>query len=106
MMGGDAVFAVVTAELGQEAHRRLGSLRHELPEHPVHGLAERGALVVQFGREQITHVGVDGEPAGVEPADQLVGAGGVRVQGSVQHPHGVTVLEAHGRDLRLAGYRP
>ena len=96
------VFAVIAAQLGQEGHRALRALGDELAEHPVHGLSERGALVVQLGREQVTHFRVEGEPAVVEPPDQFVGAG-LRVQRSLQHPQRVTVLEAHGRDFRYVG---
>ncbi len=40
----DTVFAVITAELGEEGHRGLGALGDEFAEHPVHRLTERRPL--------------------------------------------------------------
>ena len=72
MLWQHTVFAVIAAELGKEGHRLLGALRDQFAEHPVQRLAERGALAVHVGRKQVAHRDVEGEPAGVEPVDELV----------------------------------
>ena len=90
----DTVFAVVATQLSEERHRLLGALGDQLAEQPRHRLGERGALVAHVGREQVAGRDVDGEPAGVEPADQFVGPQR-RVDRVAQHAQRVTVVESH-----------
>ena len=90
----DTVFAVVTAQLSQERHRLLGALRDHLGEQPRHRLGECGALCAHVGREQVARRDVDGEPAGVEPADQFVRPQR-RVDRVAQLAQRVTVIESH-----------
>ena len=99
------VFAVIATELREEGDRGLGALGHEFAEHPVHGLPECRALRRQLRWEQVPHVGVQGEPPGVEAAEQFVGFRLGIPQGSLQYPKRVTILQAHGRDFRRARYR-
>ena len=90
----DTVFAVVAAQLREERDGLLGALGDELAEQPRQRLGERRALRLHVGWEQVADRDVDGEPAGVEPADQFVGAqrGVDRV---AQHAQRVTVVESH-----------
>ena len=68
----DTVFAVIAAQLGEKRDRLLGALRDQLAEQPVSAWANAAALALHVGREQVAHRDVDGEPVGVEPADQFV----------------------------------
>ena len=90
----DTVFAVITAQLCQERHRLLGALGDELGEQPRHRLGERGSLRIHVRGEEIAHREVDGEPAGVEPADQFVGPV-LRVDRVAKHAQRVTVVDSH-----------
>ncbi|CFS01238.1 Uncharacterised protein [Mycobacterium tuberculosis] len=87
------VFAVVAAELGKKGHRFLGALRHQLAVHPVQRLPESGSLGAHVGWEQVAYRGVEGKPMGIEAADQFRV---VELEGVLQHPQRVPVLEAHG----------
>ena len=88
------VLAVVAAELGQKSHRLLGALGDQFAVHPVQRLGESGSLAVHFGREQVAHRDVEGEPVGVEPVDEIRLAAGeaVRREGVAQHPQCVSVI--------------
>ncbi len=66
------VFAVIPAELGKKGHRLRGALRDQLAVNPVQRVGESGSLAVHFGRKQIAHRDVEGEPVGVEPVDEFV----------------------------------
>ncbi len=90
----DTVFAVIAAQLSQECHRLLGALVDELTEQPRQGLAEHLELCAQIGRKQVTHRHVDGEPLGVELADQVLGPE-AWVDRVAQHPQPVAVVESH-----------
>ena len=70
---GHTVFAMIAAQLSQKGHRLLGPLVDELTEQPRHRLANAVALGRQIGRKQVAHRHVDGEPVGVELADQFLG---------------------------------
>lgn len=86
------VFAVIPAELGEEGHRLLGALLHQLAVDPVQCVAESGSLSVHFGREQVAHRAVDCEPVSVEPMDELAAIRVVRGQRVAQHPQRIGVL--------------
>ena len=60
-------------------------------------LAERPALVGQIRREQVAGGRIDGEPAGVEPADQRVGMRRLGVDGGAQRLQRVAIVESHVR---------
>ncbi len=97
------VFAMVPPELGQKRHRLPRAPRDQFAVHPVHRVAESGALGAHFGWEEIAHRGVEGEPMGVEAVHELAGitvgaraARGVRFEGVAQHGQRLDVLEAHG----------
>ena len=70
---GDTVFAVIAAQLSQEGHRLVRALVDELSEQPSQRLAEHVELGAEVGWKQVTHRDVDGEPLGIELADQLLG---------------------------------
>ena len=90
----DTVFAVVAAELREERHRLLGPLGDEFAEQPRQRVGEASRCAVHVGGKQVADRHVDGEPAGVEPPDQFVGAerGIDRVAQCAQR---VTVVESH-----------
>ncbi len=100
MPGQHTVFAMIPPELGQKRHRFLRPPRHQLAVHPVQRVAESHALGAHFGREQIAHRGVEGEPMRIEAVHQITGiARAARIagrEGVAQHPQRVGVLEAHG----------
>ena len=72
---GDTVLAVIAAQLREEGDGLLGALGDELAEQPGQRRGERDALLGHVGWEEVGGRGVDGEPAGVEPADQFLRAG-------------------------------
>ena len=96
---GDAVLAMIAAQLRQERHRLLGVLGREFSEKPAQGIGEGAALVVQIRREQLAHRVVEGEPRRVEAPHELIGAS-LAVQRGLQHPHRFAVFQAHGLDCR------
>ena len=88
---------MITAELRQKRHRRLGTLGGQLAVDPVQCMRERGSLVGHIWWKQVTHRDVEGKPSGVEPADEAVGiARGLTREGGVQHPQCICVGKAHG----------
>ena len=117
----DTVFAVVAAQLSEERHRLLGALGDQLGEQPRHRLGERGALRIHVRRKQVAGRDVDGEPAGVEPADQFVRTPAQgrprRAACAVRHGRrvprrpslggrGPTLANSGDHDQRRAGNRP
>jgi len=66
------VFAVILAELGKEGHRFLRALCDQFAVYPIQRVRESGSLVVHLRREQVAYRGVEGEPVGVEPADEFI----------------------------------
>ena len=71
------VFAMIAAKLRQKGDGLLGPLVDELTEQPRQGLAEHRELAAEIGREKVTHRQVDGEPLGIEVADQVLRRRGV-----------------------------
>lgn len=90
----DTVFAVIPSQLGKECHGFLRALLDELAEEPRHGLCKDRPLMRHIGREEVAGRAVDGEPTGIEAADQLVGAG-PRFDRCMQRRQCVTVVESH-----------
>ena len=68
-------FAVIPAKLGEERDRLLGALRDQLAVHPLQRVRESGSLAIHFGRKQVAHRDVEGEPVGVEAVDELAPEG-------------------------------
>ncbi len=91
---GHTVFAVIAAQLRQEGHRLVRAPVDELAEQPRHCLAEHLELGSEVGWKQVTHRDVDGEPLGIELADQLLGPQ-AWVDRVAQHPQPVAVIESH-----------
>ena len=79
-------FAVIPAELSEKSYRLLGALRDQFAVHPVQRVRESGSLAAHFGRKQVAHRDVEGEPMGVEAVDE------VTLKGVAQHPQRVLVL--------------
>ena len=89
---------MIPAQLGKEGHRLLRALRDQLAIHPVQRMCESRSLAIHFGGKQIAHRGVEGEPLGIEAADELVARARVLLaEGVMQHPQRIPVVQAHGR---------